>query len=80
MKLLDPSKEAPLHLPEQAVNPLAARSSRLDAVGVRTGVTEIHQEIDFLVAQAEQMFRADPGCSHDLITQGNQSQAVQPRK
>jgi hypothetical protein len=71
VKLLDPSQEAPLHFPEQAVNPLAARSSRLNAVGVRTGVTEIHQQVDLLVAQAEQMFRADPRRSHGLIIQGN---------
>jgi hypothetical protein len=72
MQLLDPRQEAPLHLPEQTVDLLTAGTTGLDAVGIGTGMTEIDQQIDFLIAQAEQMLRADPGCSHGLIIQGSQ--------
>jgi hypothetical protein len=66
VQLLDPRQEAPLHLPEQTVDLLTAGTPGLDAVRVGTGMTEIDQQIDFLIAQAEQMLRADPGCSQRL--------------
>jgi hypothetical protein len=72
VKLLDPGQEAPLHLPQQASDLLATGTPGLDAVRVGTGMAEIDQQIDLLVAQAEQMFRADPRRSHGLIIQANQ--------
>jgi hypothetical protein len=76
MQLLDPRQKASLHLPEQAIDLLTAGTPGLDAVRVGTGMAEIDQQIDLLVAQAEQMLRADPRYSHGLIIQGRSAAKV----
>jgi hypothetical protein len=73
MQLLDPGQEAPLHLPEQTVDLLTAGATRLNAVRVSTGMAEIDQQIDFLIAQAQPMLGTNARVSHDLIIQGIQS-------
>lgn len=76
IQLVDPRQKAPLHLPEQAIDLLATGTPGLNAVGVGAGVAEIDQQIDLLVAEAEQMFRADPRRSHGLIIQGRSAAKV----